>query len=188
MAAHCLIALSKSRSSSYNTGTHSSDHDNSNKIYLKNDMSSAYATRSSSLKVPLNKMVSCPTLNVPPSPSDRVFRQNVPWNLSSHSSLRYGSNASSPSDSPDDGGHSSPSISSLDSLPFTLCLPAKCELGVSAAGPFFTATTPSSPSSSSSSSSSFSPVTLDQPVDLTRSSSTGKFLSLSRSQCYFPRV
>lgn len=187
-AAHCLIALSKSRSSyscSLNTNTDSSiDHD---KSYLKKNISRAYATRSSS-KVPLNQIISRSTLNhrsndsLPPSPSDRVLssQRNVAYNLNAHHHhqqqqqlcLPFTSNTSSPIDSPDDGGHTSPSISSIDSLPFTLGFssPVKCDMNT--AGPFFTATTPSSPSSSSSSS--FSPVALDQPVDLTRSAN-GKF-------------
>lgn len=166
-AAHCLIALSKSRSSPSSLTKksqlqlqQSNDH-GSNKIYLKIDNST-----NTKIPVPLQNV----TLirHVPPSPSDRLFRPNVPLNFNYSSSI-YGSNASSPVDSREDGGQSSPSISSLDSLPLTLTLSKKCDLGVRTAGPFFT-TTPSSPSSSTSSSSCFSPVMLDQPVDLTRSS------------------
>ena len=160
-AAHCLIQLSKSRPPPL-TKTLSSDHD---KTYLKFDNNSSLINK---LPVPVHNVSQC-LQHVPPSPSDRVFRPNVSLNFGSYSSV-CGSNASSPVDSRDDGGHSSPSISSLDSLPLTVCLSKKYDLGVSAAGPFFT-TTPSSPSSSSSC---FSPVMLDQPVDLTRSSN-GEF-------------
>lgn len=171
-AAHCLIALSKSRSSPPTKGTATSSPSDHDKCYLsKVDNNNSHLMNSSNCsKLTVHNVSHC-IQHVPPSPSDRLFRPNVSFNFGSCYSSLYGSNASSPVDSRDDGGHSSPSISSLDSLPLTISLSKRYDLGVSTAGPFFTTTTPSSPSSSSSC---FSPVMLDQPVDLTRSSN-GEF-------------